>query len=44
MKEIEKIKKYSDKMLSIANKVRLLGTNFAGSRIVEFFCYSVGKI
>jgi hypothetical protein len=35
MKESETIKEYSDKLLSIANKVRLLGTNFADSRIVE---------
>jgi len=35
MKESETIKEYSDKLLSIANKVRLLGTGFADSRIVE---------
>ena len=35
MKESETIKEYSNKLLSIANKVRLLGTEFADSRIVE---------
>ncbi|GAU15672.1 hypothetical protein TSUD_109300 [Trifolium subterraneum] len=35
MKESETIKEYSDKLLSIANKVRLLGTEFTDSRIVE---------
>jgi len=35
MKESETIKDYSDRFLSIANKVRLLGTQFADSRIVE---------
>ncbi|CAJ2627755.1 unnamed protein product [Trifolium pratense] len=35
MKESETIKEYSDKLLAIANKVRLLGTEFADSRIVQ---------
>ena len=35
MKESETIKEYSDRLLGIANKVRLLGTEFADSRIVE---------
>nr|BBP47129.1 putative gag-pol polyprotein [Torenia fournieri] len=35
MKESETIKDYSDKLLSIANKVRLLGSEFTDSRIVE---------
>nr|KYP68754.1 hypothetical protein KK1_022395 [Cajanus cajan] len=35
MKETETIKQYSDKLLSNANKVRLLGTQFFDSRIVE---------
>ncbi|RVW84653.1 hypothetical protein CK203_044610 [Vitis vinifera] len=35
MKEIETIKDYSDRLLSIVNKVRLLGTEFSGSRIVQ---------
>ncbi|KAK9167349.1 hypothetical protein Scep_002540 [Stephania cephalantha] len=35
MKESETIKDYSDRLLAIANKVRLLGTNFDDSRIVQ---------
>ncbi|XP_022714608.1 uncharacterized protein LOC111274271 [Durio zibethinus] len=35
MKDFETIKDYSDKLLSIANKVRLLGSEFTDSRIVE---------
>ena len=35
MKESETIKEYANKLLSIANKVRLLGSNFSDSRIVE---------
>ena len=35
MKESETIKEYSDKLLGIANKVRLLGGSFVDSRIVE---------
>ena len=35
MKESETIKEYSDRLLSIVNKVRLLGTEFSDSRIVE---------
>ncbi|KAL9439711.1 hypothetical protein AB3S75_025217 [Citrus x aurantiifolia] len=35
MKESETIKDYSDKLLSIANKVRLLGADFSDSRIVQ---------
>ncbi|RDY11755.1 hypothetical protein CR513_03529, partial [Mucuna pruriens] len=35
MKESETIKEYLDKLLSIANKIRLLGSDFADSRIVE---------
>lgn len=35
MKESETIKEYSDRLLDIANKVRLLGTKFLDSRIVE---------
>jgi len=35
MKESETIKDYSDRLISSANKVRLLGTQFADSRIVE---------
>jgi len=35
MKELKTIKEYDNKLLSIANKVRLLGSNFSDSRIVE---------
>jgi len=35
MKEYETIKEYSDRLLAIVNKVRLLGTTFTNSRIVE---------
>ncbi|XP_006595372.1 uncharacterized protein [Glycine max] len=35
MKESETIKEYANKLLSIANKVRLLGSEFPDSRIVE---------
>lgn len=35
MKESETIKEYSDRLLSIANKVRMLATKLPDSRIVE---------
>jgi len=35
MKEIENIKDYIDKLLSIINKVRLLGKEFLDDRIVQ---------
>ncbi|XP_020270878.1 uncharacterized protein LOC109846065 [Asparagus officinalis] len=35
MKESETIKEYSDRLLGIANKVRLLGTELSDSRIVQ---------
>ena len=35
MKESESVKEYSDRVLSIANKVRLLGSVLNDSRIVE---------
>ncbi|KAH9793968.1 DUF4219 domain-containing protein [Citrus sinensis] len=35
MKDSETIKDYSDRLLSIANKVRLLGSEFTNSRIVQ---------
>jgi len=35
MKESKTIKEYLDKLLSIANKIRLLGKDFIDSRIVE---------
>lgn len=34
MKESETVKEYSDRLLGIVNKVRLLGTKFKDSRIV----------
>ncbi|XP_028246647.1 uncharacterized protein LOC114423946 [Glycine soja] len=37
MKESKTVKDYTDKLLGIANKIRLLGGDFADSRIVEFF-------
>ena len=37
MKESETIMDYSDRLLSIVNKVRLLGTDFSDSRIVQNF-------
>lgn len=41
MKESEITKEYLDKLLSIVNKVRLLGTRFTDFRIVEFFLFTV---
>ena len=35
MKEFESVKEYSDRLLNITNKVRLLGSVLNGSRIVE---------
>ena len=35
MKESESVKEYIDKLLEIANKVRLLGSEFIDSKIVE---------
>jgi len=35
MKESESVKEYSDRLLSIANKVRLLGSVLKDSRVVE---------
>ncbi|XP_014506230.1 uncharacterized protein LOC106765982 [Vigna radiata var. radiata] len=35
MKASNTIKEYSEKLLGIANKIKLLGSNFADSRIVE---------
>ncbi|XP_045797748.1 uncharacterized protein LOC123891928 [Trifolium pratense] len=35
MKESETIKQYSDKLLSIVNNVRFLGTEFSDTRIVQ---------
>ncbi|XP_014503305.1 uncharacterized protein LOC106763651 [Vigna radiata var. radiata] len=41
MKESDTIKEYSNTLLGIANKVRLLGTAFSDSRIVEKILVSV---
>ena len=41
MKESETVKDYTNKLLGIANKIRLLGGDFADSRIVEFFLVTV---
>jgi hypothetical protein len=41
MKESETIKEYSDKLLNIANKVRLLGAEFLDSRIVEKILFTI---
>ena len=35
MKELKTIKEYSERLLNIANRVRLLGSEFKDSRIVE---------
>ena len=35
MKESESVKEYTDRLLGIANRVRLLGSEFIDSRIVE---------
>jgi len=35
MKESETIKEYSDKLINIANKVKLLGAEFPVSKIVK---------
>ena len=44
MKESETVKKYSDKLFGIANKVRLLGTKFKDTRIVENFLVTAPEI
>jgi len=41
MKESESVKEYSDRLLSIANKVRLLGSVLKDSRIVETLLVTV---
>nr|KYP60885.1 hypothetical protein KK1_023305 [Cajanus cajan] len=43
MKETETIKQYFDKLFDIANKVRLLGTQFLDSRIVEKILVTIPK-
>ena len=45
MKEFETVKDYKDKLLGIANKIRLLGGDFVDSRIVEnVFVLILGSI
>jgi hypothetical protein len=39
MKEAETIKEYSNKLLGVVNKVRLLGKEFSDERIVEKFWF-----
>jgi predicted aspartyl protease len=41
MKEVETIKEYSNKLLGVVNKVRLLGKEFSDERIVEKILVSV---
>ncbi|KAF2284783.1 hypothetical protein GH714_030364 [Hevea brasiliensis] len=41
MKDSETIKEYSERLLNIANRVRLLGSEFKDSRIVENFLVTV---
>ncbi|XP_016574074.1 uncharacterized protein LOC107871681 [Capsicum annuum] len=43
MKDSETVKEYSDRLLNIANKVRLLGSILADSRIVEKILVTVPK-
>ena len=43
MKELETIKGYSDRLLSIVNKVRLLGIEFFDSRIVQKIFITVSE-
>ncbi|XP_016691430.1 uncharacterized protein [Gossypium hirsutum] len=45
MKETESMKEYSDRLLDVANRIRLLGSEFEDSRIVEKnSCNSAWKI
>jgi hypothetical protein len=43
MKEFEIIKEYLDRLLGIANKIRLLGFELSNSRIVEKILVTVPK-
>jgi hypothetical protein len=43
MKESDTIKAYSDRLLGIVNRVRLLGKSFTDSRIVERILVTVPK-
>ncbi|KHN19588.1 Retrovirus-related Pol polyprotein from transposon TNT 1-94, partial [Glycine soja] len=44
MEESDTIKEYSNKLLGIANKIKLLGSDFADSRIVEKILVTVPEI
>nr|KYP44768.1 hypothetical protein KK1_033687 [Cajanus cajan] len=43
MKESEMVKEFSNKLLSIVNKVRLLGTKFFDTRIVQKILMTLPK-
>ena len=43
MKEFETVKDYTNKLLGIANKIRLLGGDFVDSRIVENVLVTVSE-
>ena len=43
MKESETFKDYFDRLLDIVNKVRLLGTDFSDSRIVQKILVTIPK-
>jgi hypothetical protein len=43
MKEFEIIKEYLDRLLGIANKIRLLGFELSDSRIVEKILVTIPK-
>ena len=43
VKESETVKEYSDRLFGIVNKVRLLGTKFKDSRIVEKILVTVSE-
>jgi len=43
MKDLETIKNYFDRLLSIANKIRLLGTTFDDSRIVQKILVTISE-
>ncbi|XP_038904229.1 uncharacterized protein LOC120090572 [Benincasa hispida] len=43
MKKIESIKEYSDRLLGIANRIRLLGSTFKDSRIVQKILVTMTK-
>ena len=41
MKDYESVKEYTDRLLGIANRVRLLGFEFTNSRIFEEFLVTI---